>query len=62
MDELQQAGHKLAEEMYKQAAEGAAAEPGGDGGGEQAGTAEDVSGSDEDVTDADYRVVDDEEK
>ena len=62
VDELQQAGHKLAEEMYKQAAAGAAAEPGGDGGGDQAGTAEDVSGADEDVTDADYRVVDDEEK
>jgi len=65
VDELQQAGHKLAEEMYKQAAAGATAEPGGGGG--QADTAEDVSGSDEDVTDADvtdadYRVVDDEEK
>jgi len=63
VDELQQAGHKLAEEMYKQAAAGAGAEPGGDGGGDQTGTtAEDVSGTDEDVTDADYRVVDDDEK
>ena len=62
VDELQQAGHKLAEEMYKQAAASSADEPGGDGGGDQAGPAEDVSGADEDVTDADYRVVDDEEK
>jgi len=62
VDELQQAGHKLAEVMYKQAGAGAAAEPGGADGGDQAGPAEDVSGADEDVTDADYRVVDDEEK
>jgi len=60
MDDLEQAGHKIAEAMYKQAAAGAAG-AGTAGPDEGRGTeaAQDTATSGEDVTDADYRVVDD---
>jgi len=59
-DGVQQASHKLAEEIYKQAAAGDAAGQGdAAGGGGPTGADETVSDAGEDVTDADYRVVDD---
>jgi molecular chaperone DnaK len=60
MEALQQASHKLAEEMYKdaqaqQGAEGGGPAPEGDAGQPQ-------GGADEDAVDADFEVVDDEKK
>ncbi|MBI9099969.1 MAG: molecular chaperone DnaK [Spirochaetaceae bacterium] len=59
-EELGQASHKLAEEMYKaQAAEAGAQGAPGDGGGEQTGgDSQDNKKSDENAEDADFEVVD----
>ncbi|MFW5801013.1 MAG: molecular chaperone DnaK [Spirochaeta sp.] len=58
-EELQKASHKLAEEMYKntQAQGGSEAQGDAEAGTEQSGTSQD-----ENVEDADYEVVDDDEK
>ncbi len=53
MEELQSASHVMAQELYQQTAQGAA------GGGQQE---ESTKSSQEDVVDADYKVVDDEGK
>jgi len=62
MDGLQQASHKLAEEMYQHATASAGQQAGGGPSGDDTHAAEDASENREDVTDADYRVVDDDEK
>ncbi len=62
MDGLQQASHKLAEEMYRHATASAGQQAGGGPGGGDTHAAEDASDDTEDVTDADYRVVDEDEK
>lgn len=63
MDELQQVSHKLAEEMYKQASDaaGAAKADQAESTGGETGPADAGTDAAEDVTDADFRVVDDEE-
>jgi molecular chaperone DnaK len=53
MEELQSASHVMAQELYQQTAQSAT------GGGEQEGS---TGSSQEDVVDADYKVVDDEGK
>jgi len=66
METLKQASYKLAEEVYKQAGAGQA-EAGGDGGAQQGESASESAdsdqsaGSDQNVEDVDYEVVDDED-
>jgi molecular chaperone DnaK len=55
MEALQQASHKLAEEMYKEAQEQGGPAPGGD-------PSQATGGGDSDAVDADFEVVDDDKK
>jgi molecular chaperone DnaK len=63
-DELTQASHKVAEAMYQQAsaAGGAGGQPGPDGAGDPGAAANAAGAADDDVVDADFEEVKDEEK
>ena len=61
-EELQKASYKLAEEMYKNTQQQGGAEQPGGGNASAGESAENSTPKDEKVEDADYEVVDDEEK
>jgi molecular chaperone DnaK len=62
IDELMQASHKLAEELYKQSAQQAGPQAEGAPGGEQQTGQQESGKKDDEPVDADFEVVDDEEK